>query len=172
MTTKLDWPQTVARIHSDIPATKNVNWEALFRNDPKILGDIVNDIIKISVSQRGRPGKRSAGSEADVAADLRKLTNTDYAEVPFPEALRYAMGSRSLRQTALLSGIDKMTVHRLLKGEGAPVTMSQMEAFAAALKKDPSYFIEYRATFVCSVLYDMLCENNESAVVFYKKLKG
>ena len=171
MAGKLDWDETVARLYQEIPDAESVNWEALFRSDPKILGDLVNDIIKVNVSQKGRPGKRSASSEEDVAADLRKLTNSDYAEVPFAEAMKAAMGSRSLRQTAMLADMDKMTLHRLLGGTGVPVTSVQMEQLAAAVKKDASYFLEYRAAYVCHAIYRMLCGNSESATIFFKKVK-
>lgn len=172
MGAKLDWEETVSRLYTEIPEAEDVDWEALFRSDPKILGNLVNDIIKVSVSKKGRPGKRSANSEEDVAADLRKLTGSDYAEVPFVDALRFAMKDKSLRQVATLSGVDKMRLHRLLKGAGVPVTASEMEKLAQALKKDPSYFLEYRAAYVCHVIYRMLCDNSESAVVFYKKMRN
>lgn len=172
MAGKLDWSETVERLYREVPEAENVNWEGLFRADPTVLGSLVNDIIKVSVSKKGRPGKRSANSEADVAADLLKLTNSDYADLAFPQALRMAMGRRSLRQTASLAGIDKMTVHRLLNGDGAPPTPAQMESLATALKKDPSYFVEYRAAYVCNALYRMLCANSDSAVIFYKKIKS
>lgn len=171
MTMKMNWDETVTRIYKEVPETEAVDWERVFREDPKILGNIVNDIIKVSVSKRGRPGKRSASSEEDVTADLRKLTGSDFSELPFSAALRVAMGSKSLRQTAMLAGLDKMTVHRLLNDEGKPATAVQMEMLAGALKKDPSYFVEYRAAYVCQALFKMLCDNSESAAVFYKKLK-
>jgi hypothetical protein len=169
---KMDWEETVSRIYKDIPAAEEVDWEGLFRDDPKILGDLVNDIIKVSVSQKGRPGKRSASSAAEVQNDLAKLMDTDYSDQPFPVALRIAMGERSVRQTSRLSGVDKMVIIRLLNGEGSLPTAPQMEALASALKKDPSYFIEYRAAYVCHAVYRMLCDNSESAVVFYRKLKN
>ena len=170
--TKLDWEQTVARIYQNVPEAEEVDWEALFRDDPKILGNLVNDIIKVSVSQKGRPGKRSASSASEVQGDLMKLMDADYSDEPFPTALRAAMGDKSLRQTAVLSGVDKMTLHRLLNGEGTPPTPAQMVKLAEALKKDPSYFIEYRAAYVCHAIFRMLCDNSESAVVFYKKIKN
>lgn len=169
---KLDWDETISRLYEEIPEAKTVNWEGLFRSDPKILGDMINDVIKVSVSKKGRPGKRSANSEEDVAADLRKLTNSDYADDPFVVAIRYAMGDRSLRQTAAMSGIDKMRLHRLVNGLGIPATGEEMEKLGLALKKDPSYFLEYRAAFVCHALYRMLMDNPDSAVVFYKKIRN
>lgn len=169
--TKLDWEQTLAKIYEDVPEAEEVDWEGLFRDDPKILGSLVNDIIKVSVSQKGRPGKRSASSAGEVQDDLMKLMDADYADEPFPVALRIAMGGKSMRQTAALSGLDKMTLRRLLNGDGTPPTPSQMTKLARALKKDPSYFVEYRAAFVCHAIFRMLCDNSESAVVFYKKLK-
>lgn len=172
MSAKLNWDETVMRLYQELPQAKSVDWSSVFRNDPKILGSLINDIIKVSVSRKGRPGKRSASSEEEVAADFRKLTDSDYSEFPFRVALKHAMGKRSLRQTALLSGVDKMIVHRFLNGKGPSPTLAQMEALAKALKKDPSYFVEYRAAYICNSLYEILCDNPESAVVFYKKVKG
>lgn len=169
---KLDWDKTLERIYEEVPEADKVDFEGLFRDDPKILGNLINDMIKVSVSQKGRPGKRSASSEEDVAGDLRKLMNVDHSTEVFPTALRHAMGTKSLRQTASLSGLDKMTLHRLLQGRGQPATPEQMEALAVALKKDPSYFVEYRAAYICNALYRMLIESPESAVVFYTKLKN
>jgi hypothetical protein len=172
MNSKLNWEETVMRLYQELPQTRSVDWSSVFRNDPKILGSLINDIIKVSVSQKGRPGKRSAGSEEEVAADFLKLTDSDYSDYPFHLALKYAMGKKSLRQTALVSGVDKMIVHRFLNNKGPGPTIAQMEDLAKALKKDPSYFVEYRAAYICNSLYKMLCDNPENSVVFYKKIKG
>lgn len=165
-----DWQATVDKLYRDIPAAKDVDWSALFRDDPKILGAIINDIIKIAISEKGRPGKRSASNVADIANDLLKLSQLDYAENSFFDSMQIQMKNRSIRQVARNSGLDKMTVRRLYIGEQQP-TPYHMEHLAKAFKKNPSYFLEYRALFVCAVLYEMLLTSSDAAVIFYKKIR-
>lgn len=166
-----DWQATLERIEREVPGTKEIDWVSLFRADPKILGDLVNDVIKINISEKGRPGKRSAQNAEDIEEDLRKLTGEDYAVRAFPEALREAMGSRSIRQVAAQAHLDKMTVHRLLNGKGAPPTAEQIEWLAKAVKKDPAYFMEYRVLYVCSVMYQMMMTSSEAATIQFSRLK-
>lgn len=167
-----DWQATLDRIEREVPGTKEVDWASLFKADPKILGDLVNDVIKINISEKGRPGKRSAQSAEDIEEDLKKLTGEDYAVRPFPEALKAAMGGRSIRHVASQAHLDKMTVHRLLQGRGAPATAEQIEWLAKAVKKDPSYFMEYRVLYVCSVVYQIMMMSSEAATIQFNKLKG
>jgi len=166
-----EWQATLDRIEAEVPGTKEIDWAALFSADPKILGDLVNDVIKINISEKGRPGKRSAQNAEDIEADLKKLTGEDYAIRPFPQAFREAMEGRSLRQVAAASHTDKMILHRILKGTQEP-TSEQIELIAAAVKKDPSYFMEYRVLYVCSVIYQMMMTSSEAATIQFNKLKG
>jgi len=166
-----EWQDTLDRIERDVPGTKEVDWAALFSADRWILGDLINDVIKINISEKGRPGKRSAQNVGDIEADLKKLTGEDYAVRPFPDALREAMGGRSIRRVASQSYLDKMTVHRLLNGKGAPATAEQMEWLAIAVRKDPSFFMEYRVLYVCSVIYQMMMSSSEAATIQFNKLR-
>ncbi len=166
-----DWNTTVERVHRDVPEAVDINWELLFKTDPKILGSIINDIIKVSVSKKGRPGKRSADSAEQIAQDLSRLRHEDYSMLTFVDTVRIQMQDRSIRQVANVSGLDKMVVHRLASGKGQPPTIEHLEAFAKAFKKDPSYFSEYRAMFICNTLYSILVDNGDSSVVFYNKLR-
>jgi hypothetical protein len=167
-----DWEQTITKLYREVPAAKNVNWAALFSDDPKILGHLINDIIKVEISKRGRPGKRATTNEAEIFADFRKLRHEDYADAPFVEIMKAHSETKSLRHMARLTGLDKMVIRRLLMGEGEPPTSAQLESIAAGLKKDPGYFIEYRARYVCSAIHTILLDNSESATVFYKKLQA
>lgn len=166
-----DWQSTLDRIEREVPGTKEVDWISLFKADPKILGDLVNDVIKVNISEKGRPGKRSAQSAEDIEEDLRKLTGEDYAVRAFPEALREAMGGRSIRHVATQAHLDKMTVHRLLNGKGAPPTAEQIEWLAKAVRKDPAFFLEYRILYVCSVMYQMMMTSSEAATIQFNRLK-
>lgn len=171
MASRKNWQKKIAEIQSTVPGTSQIDWGSLFKADPKILGDLVNDIIKVEVSQKGRPGKRSAKSADLIERDLLKLTNEDFAFLAFPKAMEVAMGDKSVRDVAKSSYLSKSTVHRLLRGDGAPVTSEQIEAIAPAVGKDPSYFLEYRAMYVCSAIYEMLIASPESSQVFYNKTR-
>lgn len=167
-----DWNAAVGQVHSDIPGISELDWEGLFKADPKILGSVINDIIKVSVSKKGRPGKRSVDSEGQITQDLGQLRNDDYSILPFIEVMQILMRGRSIRQVANASGLDKMVVHRLMSGKGQPPTAEHMEALAKAFKKSPTHFAEYRAMYICNVLYEVLVDNGESSVVFLNKIKG
>ena len=167
-----DWDATVEQVYREMPEVSTLDWEGMFKADPKILGSMINDIIKVSISKKGRPGKRSADSESQITDDLGRLRNEDYSVLPFVRAMEILMHGRSIRQVANASGLDKMVVHRLVSGKGQPPTSEHMEALAEAFKKNPTYFCEYRAMFICEALYQMLVENGESSVVFYNKVRG
>lgn len=169
---KRNWGDTVTRLYAEIPEARDVDLGKVFKEDPKILGNLINDVIKVNISEKGRPGKRSASSEHDIADDLRKLNNEDFSNSDFCSAMRFAMRNKSLRQVARESGLDKMVVRRLLNGEGEPPTVAHMEALAHAFRKHPSYFKEYRAAFVCGSVYQMLINDGDSSVILYNKLKG
>lgn len=166
-----DWTAIVSRVLRDNPEIGETDWAKIFSEDPHILGDLINDVIKVGISRAGRPGKRSASSEKAIKEDLRRLSNDDHSYLDFPDALREAMKSKSVRQTASLSGLDKMVIGRLLKGGGEPATMAHMEALSGALKKNPGYFKEYRAMHVAILVYGMMAESGERAVIYYDRTR-
>lgn len=171
MSTRKNWTETTQRIYKEVPEIQKIDWTKVFNNDPTTLGHMINDIVKLAISEKGRPGKRSASSANDIKLDLAKLNGSDYAEVPFEEAMAYQMSMRSVRQVAATSGMSKSVIHRLSTGESEP-TPQQLELLAKAFKKDPGYFVEYRAAFICSILYEMLTSNPDSSKVHYEKLKS
>ena len=159
------------KLYKDVPAVQEVDWEVLFKSDPRILGDIINDVIKIAVSEKGRPGKRSASSADDITDDLRKLNKQDYSELLFKIVLKKQMHARSFRQVAARSGLSKSVIHRFTTGESEP-TFKQLEKLAVAFNKSPGYFLEYRAAYVCEILFQLLIDNPSLSIVQYEKLKG
>jgi hypothetical protein len=166
-----DWDKTIAKLFEKVPEAQDVDWDGLFRDDPMILGDIINDIIKVGVSKKGRPGKRSASNAADIENDLRRLTQKDYTSLPARQALINLMGTdKSMRFVAHASGLDKMTVHRLLSGK-REFTLEDFEALAKAFRKSPSYFMEYRVAYICMALSAMLVKSGEASTIFYEKLR-
>jgi hypothetical protein len=164
-----DWDKVLSELHERIPALEKANWSALARHDPKILGAIVGDVIKVSVSPRGRAGKRSIATAREANANYARLRHLDYAEEPFTEVMKAFLQFRSLRAIAREAYLDKNTLHRLVHGKRSPST-EQLEVIARAIGKEPSFFIEYRAAVVAVAIYNMLLDIHESSTVLYHKL--
>lgn len=168
---KRDWDSILAKIREDHPEIRGLQWGNILRSDPRLLGGMINDIIKASNSSRGKPGKRVSSSPEEIAVDLLKLQNDDFSTLPFDETLQMLMTGKSLRHMQSLSGISKDKIRRLMWGVQKP-SVQEMESLAKALRKDPSFFSEYRAGWVCSVLYEMLIQTEmDEPSIFYTKLQ-
>lgn len=165
-----DWDQTLSDLYDRIPDMNKFTWEAIARNDPASIGALIGDVIKVSVSQKGRPGKRSFPSLARATTDYNRLKKQDYSEIPFTQVLQSYLKTKSIRAVASLAHVDKGVIHRLAQGKTKP-TIEHIEAIAQAMDKHPSFFIEWRAAYVACVLYASLSEIHESSVVFYNKIK-
>lgn len=166
---KMPWANRYREIKRVFPSVENLDWSKVFRSDPAIMGRIINDVLKIDQAQAGRPGKRPALDVERAEKKLRKLRGEDYTILPFVEAVQVARGNKSIRSLAFYSDLPKSTVHRLLDGTSTP-TLEQMEAIAKGLKKDPSFFIEYRVAYVLAGLTAMMGQAPESTIVHYEKL--
>lgn len=167
---KVPWQQRMTLIQDVFPSTAYLDWKKLFDQDPGILGDLVNDIIKADQAEPGRPGKRAA-VEPGVAKDrLRMMMGEDYALDPFPEAFKRLVGGRSLRHVAAKTNLHRNTVMRYLQGKLLP-NVEQLEAIAEAFGKDPSYFLEYRIAWITALVKWRLQSQPESTVLFYRKIR-
>lgn len=166
---KMPWAERYKEIKRVFPSVETLDWSKVFRSDPAIMGRIINDVLKIDQAQPGRPGKRPALDVDRAEEKLRRLRGEDYTILPFVEAVQAARGDKSIRSLAYYSELPKSTVHRLLEGTATP-TIEQIEAISKGLRKDPSYFIEYRVAFVIAGLTEMMAQAPESTIVHYEKL--
>jgi transcriptional regulator with XRE-family HTH domain len=172
-TNSRDWDKIVQDVIDEIPEVDSINWAALFKEDPVILGELVNDIIKLGVSEKGRPGKRSASSMEEIAEDLKKLTGEDYTVESAQKALNRLMlkKGKSLQGVANGSGFSKQTIHRLSSGETS-FRVEHLIGVAKAFKKHPSFFKEYRIAYICSALGKLIEITDDSSIIIFEKLRG
>lgn len=168
---KVPWDERVQLIKKVFPSTEKLDWKKLFRDDPALLGGIVNDIIKASQASPSRPGKRASVNSATTRSELRTLSGDDYSVEDFASTLRFLKGDRSIRATATKTGLDRNTIHRLLQGTMDPDAFL-MESIATAFKKDPSFFVEYRVAWILNALGMQLENIPEASVHFYRKMRG
>jgi hypothetical protein len=170
--TKVKWDERVDLIRKEFPSTVNLDWERLFAADSAIMGRLVNDILKVDLADRGRPGKRPSIEERAASDRLRQLQGDDYSTLPFAESFRVLADHHHYSTRGLANRLDisHTAVNRLMRGLDSP-SIRVIERTAIVFKKDPSYFAEYRLLYVFGVLYRKMELNPEATVGFYRKLK-
>jgi transcriptional regulator with XRE-family HTH domain len=168
---KMPWNERVKKIEEFWPSVKRLDWNEVFRQDPTVMGRIINDIIKMEAAVPGRPGKRPNVSREETERHLRRLTGEDYTTLPFAEALDELRGDRSVRHLMRILGMSRDHTWRLLVGKKVPTT-DDMEIVAEAFEKDPSYFLEYRLAYIVGFIYDRLEQHEDATVLHYRRIKN
>lgn len=168
--TKVPFAERLALIYRIFPSVEHLDWVKIWKDDPTLLGELINDLLKLDQAVPGRPGKRSAVDPAIARERLKFLQGDDYTEVMFPESLKVLMGDHSIRQTATRTGINRNTIYDYLHEKKLP-DFYAFELLASAFKKDPSYFPEYRNAWIVSAVLFRLERRPEASVHFYRKLR-
>lgn len=168
---KMPWNKRAELIKQHFPRSAEVDWKQIFRDDPHVLGRILGDMFKADMAEPGRPGKRPSLDPAEAAERFRRVGGDDHTMEPFPKALKALQGTKSLRHFARTAGIPKSTLWKLLNGE-KEADLETIETVAAHLKKNPSYFVEYRVGYITAVVSHFLEWAPEASVVQYNKIKG
>lgn len=166
---KMPWAERVKMIERFWPSTKRLDWAKAFRQDPPLMGRILNDMIKMEAATPGQPGKRPNVSRAETEKHLRRLTGEDYTIHSFPEAVGFLRRGRSVRHLARKFDMPRDHTWKLLTGKKVP-SVDDMEKVAAAFDKHPSYFVEYRVAFLVGYVYDQMTVNPEASVLHYRRV--
>jgi len=138
--------------------------------DEEIFIKIIGDVLK-SERTVSTPGKRPGLSRADGIERLNKILERDFSDQEFAAAFRNLTNGRSVRSIHAKTGLSKSHVQRLLTGVDHP-SIETLEKVAAAFKKHPAYFLEYRIFKVMEHLNVFLIDNPETATTWYKKIWG
>jgi len=166
---RMTWKDRARLIHRQFPSVDQLDWNKVFRTDPAILGRIVNDVIKQEQARPGTPGKRPSLDPKVASRRIQELSGEDYSLLKFSDAMNNLKGDRSIRHVADKVSLDKSLVLKLLHGRIDP-TMEQMEKIARGFKKQPGYFHEYRVAYVLSMMFALMNDGPESAIVQYRKI--
>lgn len=168
---RVPWPERKKMIVRFFPSVERLDWAEAFRQDPALMGRIINDILKLDAAEPGKPGKRPGLDQRDAESRLSAMFEGRYSEQPFAQAFRGIAGDRSIRHIANNTGLNRNTVHRLLNGEQVPDEY-EIEAIAKAFNVEPSFFAEYRLAYVIGFLYSKLSQNPDATILFFKKLRN
>lgn len=167
---RVPWNERYEVIQEQFPSINNLDWNKVFRADPTIMGNILNDIIKVEVAPKGRPGKRPALSRDEAEEFWGKYQKQDYTLKPFAKALNELKGTTSIRQMARKVSMSPSYAYNLMTGYKQP-KVEDMILVAQAYGKHPSYFYEYRVAYVTAVMSERIDYAPESSIIYYERIK-
>lgn len=153
--------------HLSGPSTKASRraWVAVFNARPDAMHNLLADYIKQVYATPGRIGQRPMPKEEVV--DLDGLIYGESTELPMHEVLRKLMnvGERVFCEQINMS---RTTLQRLLVGKYDP-DVNEIRLIAKAIKKPPTYFVEYRKAMVISAFIQMIDERPGIATSLYRQ---
>ena len=139
-------------------------WVAIFNVRPDAMHALLADYIKQVYAQPGKIGQRPMPREEEV--DLNGLLYGEENELPLPEVLAKVV-TVSERMFCQLSGISRSQYQRILAGQYEP-TVHEMRMLAKAIKRPPTYFIEYRKAMAIAAFINLLNERPGVATTLYR----
>jgi plasmid maintenance system antidote protein VapI len=165
------WQTRYSNIVQQYPSVDTLDWMKVFKADPTILGNIVNDILKVDQAAPGKPGKRPSLDISSAKERIRQFEGEDYSLLEFCESLKEITLGRSIRNISARTGLNRNYVHRLLEGKLSP-TPTVMEQIAKAYNRSPGFFMEYRIAYIIGALQRRFEYSPETAISLYRKLKA
>lgn len=165
---RVPWKDRYEVVKQQFPSVESLDWEKVFRADPTIMGNILNDIIKVQVAPKGRPGKRPALEKEQAREVLKQYRGEDYTLLPFPKAVTRLKGKLSVRQFARKVSMSPTYAYNLMTGYKEP-TVVDMQIVADAYGKEPSFFYEYRVAYIAALMAERVDYAPESSIIYYER---
>lgn len=140
-------------------------WVAAFTVHPDAMHLVLADLIKQVHATPGRIGQRPMPREELV--DFDGLIYGEENEAPLTEAIPALMGSQSERAFCAKIPMSRGTFQRMLRGEYHP-DVRELRAIAAAFRKPPTYFLEYRKAMAIAAFIQLLDARPGFATSLYR----
>ncbi len=158
---KMPWKRDLL-IHKQFPSVARLNWRQALSQDDTLWGKLLKDLLdpKIIAGEDQRRTKER----------LRQMTGNDYSHLPFTDAFRTLAGSRSIRHLATKLKLGQHIIFDLKSGAKQP-DIKMLEQIARGFGKDPSYFVEYRISYILGALGDQMESAPEMSVDLYRKIR-
>jgi len=145
-------------------ATKRA-WVAVFNARPDAMHSLLADFIKQVHAQPGRIGQRPMPREEVV--DFEGLVYGEENDLPLIEVLPKLL-QVSERQFCEQIAMSRTQYRRMLRGKYDP-DVNEMRLIAAALRKSPVYFVEYRKAMATAAFLNLIDERPGIATSLYRK---
>jgi len=140
-------------------------WVAAFTARPDAMHALLADLIKQVYAQPGRIGQRPMPEEESV--DFYGLMGSEQNDRPLTEVLPRLVHTdqRTFCQRIFMS---RTQFQRLLKGEYEP-DVHELRAIADAVKKPPTFFVEYRKAMAIAAFVNLIDERPGIATSLYRR---
>jgi transcriptional regulator with XRE-family HTH domain len=161
--TDTKWDKKIHRLREEFPEIRNINWSEILNSEPEVFRSLAGDVAKSSAP------KKEKASNSTGAQGLAQLTNVDYSELGFLDALDVLWGDRSISDMVFKTGISRQLIYNMKRGLREP-TFEEMEQIARAFGKDPSFFLEYRIGKALAAIDVFLQRSPETATAWYLKV--
>lgn len=140
-------------------------WVAVFNARPDAMHSLIADYIKQVHAVPGRIGQRPMPKEEQV--DFDGLIYGDINDLAIHEVLpKLVMVSE--RMFCSLIKMSRTQYQRLLRGDYDP-DVNEIRLIALAVKKPPTYFIEYRKAMAVAAFLNLLDERPGIATTLYRQ---
>lgn len=148
------------------PPDKTVKkaWVAVFNARPDAMHSILADYIKHAHATPGRIGQRPMPKEAQV--DFQSLMYGEQTELPLVEVLPKIM-TMSERAMCARVHMSKTQWRRVLDGTYDP-DVNELRAIATALRRPPTFFLEYRKAMALAAFINLIDEKPGIAGALYR----
>ncbi|HWU32996.1 MAG TPA: hypothetical protein VN108_08980 [Marmoricola sp.] len=145
--------------------TSQQAWVAVFNARPDAMHALLADLIKQVHATPGRIGQRVMPPEAEV--DFEGLVYGEENELSLAEVLPKLM-PYGVRSIAPQVGMSRTQFQRMLKGEYHP-DANELRMIAKAVRKPPTFFIEYRKIMATAAFINLIEERPGIATTIYRK---
>jgi hypothetical protein len=153
--------------HLSGPPTKASRraWVAVFNARPDAMHNLIADYIKQVYATPGRIGQRPMPKEE--AVDFKGLVYGESNDLPIHEVLPKLINV-SERMFCQQIHMSRTQFQRLLAGKYDP-DVNEIRLIAQALKKPPTFFVEYRKAMAISAFINLIEERPGIATTLYRQ---
>jgi len=154
------WDKKLTALRESYPEVRNIDWGKILKDEPEVFRAVAGGVGKSAVPKKSKMNHSTSHQR------YAQLTDTDYSELPFVDALHVLWGDKSLNGMVAKTGITKQIIYQMKKGNREP-TFEEMEQIARSFGHDPSFFLEYRIGKVLAAIDIYLQTAPETAAVWY-----
>jgi hypothetical protein len=160
-----------ARKYFRLPSQDDWVWR--MKADPSVFCGILSDIFRETRAEKERrAGQARIGRRPNVIegslGELWEMITPRYAVEPFPAAVRTLMGDLTVDEFCRLTTITRDRFTAMCAGEG--VEMWRLEAIARALDVSPAFFLEWRQSYVLTLVEELLVAQPGLSIRYAKAL--
>lgn len=147
------------------PESAKRAWVAVFNARPDAMHSLLADFIKQVHAQPGRIGQRPMPKEEVV--DFHGLLYGEENDIPLAEVLPKLI-QVSERAFCERIAMSRSQYRRMLRGKHDP-DVNEIRLIAQALKKPPTFFVEYRKAMAIAAFINLLEERPGIATMLYRQ---